>query len=67
MQSQSHGTADLQLAKSHFRALLEGERSVKNRAEMHFYRTGVKTEDEVRSSPVLQRCMSGRLGDKTSL
>ena len=32
MQPQSRGTAVLQLAKSHFRALLEGERSVKNRS-----------------------------------
>ena len=60
MQPQSRGTAVLQLAKSHFRALLEGERSVKNRAEMRFYRTGVKAEDEVPSPPVLQRCISAR-------
>ena len=60
MQPQSRGTAVLQPAKSHFRALLEGERSVKNRTEMHFYRTGVIAEDEVRSPPVLQGCISAR-------
>ena len=48
MHTRSHGAADLQLANSP--ALLEGERSVQNRAgKCMSAGQGVKTEDEVRS------------------
>ena len=50
MQPRSHGTADLQLV--HSPALLEGERSVQNRAGKCISTgQGVKTEDEVLRSP----------------